>query len=268
MSIRRLLLSVVLAMALVPATTLAAQAAPPTNDTVAGATVITSLPTTITQDTTEATTDETDALVNSACGAPFTNASVWFVLTASESGGVVATMEGSDYSGGFIVTEGPPATGNLVACGPTSVAFPVSAGATYYVVAFSDTEANGGTLVVTFDATPPPPSVTLDVDDRAQVDRNGSVVLSGTYTCADADFADVFGTVTQRVGRVFISGSFGLSLLCDGSPQTWQAETVGQTGLFAGGKAATVSFAFACNVVTCTEYTFEDTVKLSKGRPR
>ena len=45
-----------------------AQAAPPPNDTFAGAKVISSLPFSDTLDTTQATTDQTDAQVASGCG--------------------------------------------------------------------------------------------------------------------------------------------------------------------------------------------------------
>ena len=52
----------------------------PTNDTVAGATPISALPFTATLDTTQATTDATDASLNANCGAPATEASVWYYL--------------------------------------------------------------------------------------------------------------------------------------------------------------------------------------------
>src|SRR5690349_23394335 len=68
---------------LLPVMATAASAAPAPNDTAAAATVVSSLPTTISQDTTGATTDATDAALNANCGAPFTNASVWFKYTAA-----------------------------------------------------------------------------------------------------------------------------------------------------------------------------------------
>ena len=147
MKLIRTLAAAVCAAALTMASAAPATAAPPGNDTVAGATAITVLPTTISQDTTQATTDALDATLNADCGAPATNASVWFTYTDTTGTGFVVDMSASDYSGGFIVTAGDPADGNLVACGPTTVA--VSGGepgTTYYVVAFSDSEVNGGSL--------------------------------------------------------------------------------------------------------------------------
>jgi len=57
-----------------------AYAAAPTNDTFAGATAIGAVPFSTTVDTSEATTDADDANANAICGAPSTDASVWFSL--------------------------------------------------------------------------------------------------------------------------------------------------------------------------------------------
>ena len=132
------------AFLLLPFTATAAFAAAPPNDTAAGATPV-SLGQTYTQDTTEATTDALDASLNAQCGAPFTNASVWFTYTDTTGAGFLADMTASDYSGGFMIAEGDPADGNLVACGPGQVATRGAAGTTYYVVAFSDTATNAAT---------------------------------------------------------------------------------------------------------------------------
>lgn len=51
--------------------------AAPTNDTIANATPITSVPFTDTFDSTGATTGAEDAAINATCGAPVTNVSVW-----------------------------------------------------------------------------------------------------------------------------------------------------------------------------------------------
>src|SRR6478672_4019586 len=67
----RLLVALAAAALLAPLGATTASAAP-TNDTVAGATAITSLPKTVTQDTRTATTDTVDAGLNAICGAPAT----------------------------------------------------------------------------------------------------------------------------------------------------------------------------------------------------
>ena len=270
-TLSRTTLSAVAALLLAPALATAAQAAPATNDTVATATVVSTLPTTITEDTTSATTDATDAALNDQCGAPATNASVWFTYTATADGGVIADMSGSDYSGGFMVTEGNPSGGNLVACGPTTVGFATTAGQQYYIVAFSDTATQGGSLQVLFDKAPPAPEVSLTVNPRGTAYKDGSAKLSGTYSCTNADdfFSDIEGTLTQRVGRLKINGDFFINpLQCDGLTHPWEALVTSTNGLFRGGKGASVTFVFACGLFDCSVGYAEQTVQLSSGGKR
>lgn len=263
------LLSTAAALAMVPGFAVSAHAATPTNDTASGATEISSLPTTINEDTSQATTDSLDASLNADCGAPATNASVWFKYTDPTGDGFVATMENSDYSGGFMVTEGDPAQGNLVACGPTTVGVRTTPGATYYVVAFSDTSANGGQLEVTFDKVPPMPDISISADPTGVAYKDGSALVTGTYSCTNADGWDseIDGTLTQRVGRVKIVGYFYVYPLdCDGATHTWSAQVTSDNGLFRGGKAASVSFGYACGPLDCAEGYTEQTVQLSSRR--
>jgi len=269
MKLLRSTLSAAAALMLLPTMALAASAAPAPNDTVAGATAITALPTTITQDTTGATTDDLDAALNAGCGAPATNASVWFSYTDPDGGGVLADMSASSYTGGFMVTEGDPSLGNLVACGPTTVVFSTEPGKTYYVVAFSDTATNGGQLTVLFDEAPPAPEATITVDPRGTAYKDGSARLTGTYSCTNADdfYSDIEGNLTQRVGRVKINGFFFVNpLRCDGAVNSWEAVAYSDNGLFRGGKSATVAFTFACGAFECGVGYTEQTVQLSTNK--
>ena len=76
----------------------------------------------------------------------------------------------------------------------------------------------------------------------------------------------MFGQVRQRVGRIFITGSFDtfIDAPCDGSTIDWEAFVLAENGLFAGGKAATVAIAFGCTDF-CSEAFLEATVQLRKG---
>jgi hypothetical protein len=271
MNLLRACVSTAAALLLVPTVAVSAHAADaPPNDTLSGATVISSLPTTIGEDTSAATTDAVDAKLNANCGAPATNASVWFQYTDTTGEGFVATMANSSYSGGFMVTEGDPAQGNLVACGPTTVGVHGTPGATYYVVAFSDTATNGGQLAVTFDKAPPMPQISATADPKAVANKDGSATLTGTYTCSNADgwSSDLEGTLTQRVGRVKIVGYFtAYPLSCDGAAHPWSALVTSDNGLFRGGKAASVTFGFACGLLDCAMGYSEQIVQLnSRGR--
>lgn len=264
----RMFVALVAAAALLPLTAPASYAAAPTNDVPAGAVALT-LGQTWNQDTTEATTDALDAALNRTCGAPVTNASVWFTYTDPTGAGFLADMTASDYSGGFIVTAGDPANGDFVACGPDAVAVRGTAGTTYYLVAFSDNATLGGNLSVTLSEPPPAPEVTLTIDPRGTADKAGTAHISGTYSCSNADGyqSDIEGMLTQRVGRTKITGFFfSYPLECDGAVHPWDAFVVSDTGLFSGGKAANVSVAFACGMVDCAAYQTGATIQLDRAR--
>jgi hypothetical protein len=265
----RLLVALAVAALLAPLGATTASAAP-TNDTVAGATAITSLPKTVTQDTRTATTDTVDAGLNAICGAPATNASVWFTYTDTTGSGLVVDVRDSGYSAGVAIVAGSPtAGGELVACSPGVAAASGAAGTTYYVMAFSDTPGvNGGDLVATFEPTPPAPETTVTVDPRATAYKDGSARLTGTYSCLNADGyqSDIEGELVQQVGRVKISGMFFVyPLECDGAVHPWDAIVTSQNGLFAGGKAANVSVAFACGLVECSAAFVEQRVQVSRN---
>ncbi|GAB3073830.1 hypothetical protein GCM10027053_44290 [Intrasporangium mesophilum] len=267
---RHIFVAAVTAALLVPAAATTALAAPPGNDTPSGAVAITSVPTTKSQSTTEATTDALDASLNANCGAPVTNGSVWFTYTDTTGAGLVVDVSGSDFSAGAMIVQGDPTSGGeLVACGPgvtATVGGP--AGTTYYVMAFSDTPGVvGGNLVATFDKAPPSPTAALTVSSRASAYKDGSMLLSGTYACTNADFfSDLSGQVVQRVGRVKITGFFDLfGLECDGATHPWQALVTSDNGLFAGGKAANVSIVFACGLIECAEQFVEQKVQVSRN---
>src|SRR6478735_5709181 len=103
----------------------AALAAAPGNDVSGGALAIGALPYSTTLDTTQATTDADDAELNPPeCGAPATDASVWFTFTAAADGFVVADVSGSDYSAGASAGEGTPGSLTWLGCGPGGTAFP------------------------------------------------------------------------------------------------------------------------------------------------
>src|SRR5690242_13866956 len=163
----RIVLTSAAALVLLPFVSLsAAFAAAPGNDTPSGATVIGALPTTIDEDTTQATTDAADATLNDQCGATQTGASMWFSYTDTTGTGFIAAVDGSDYSAGVLVTEGDPALGNVITCGPGAVAVETTIGTTYYVMTFADSSTSGGHLHLTMDVAPPPPDLTVTANPR------------------------------------------------------------------------------------------------------
>ena len=219
----------------------------------------------------EATTDAQDAQLNESCGAPSTDASVWYTLVGT-GGGVVIDVSASDYPAGVLVGVGSPGALDTVVCGPGAVALATEPGTTYFVLAIddqSDGAGNGALLDISFNEAPPPPTVDVTVASRGTVDtRTGVARLTGTYTCSNADSIEIFGDVTQPVGRFAIRGFFDIFEVgtCDGTPQAWSADVFPDNGKFAGGKAATVAFSFACGAFECAFGFTEHRVSLRGGR--
>ncbi|AXG14860.1 hypothetical protein DN585_16910 [Intrasporangium calvum] len=238
----------------------------------AGAEAIAALPFATTLDTTEATTDADDAELNGQCGAPAMDASVWYSYTAEADSLLLADAFESDYSAGVLVATGAPGNFLVQGCGPGGAGWEAMAGETYYIVVFDDQEdgtGNGGTMSLTVDVAPPAPAIEATVNPLGWFDaRTGFATISGTVTCdSSADFAFVDVTLQQRVGRFIVRGYGGTEVFCDGTPQPWSAEISGETGLFKGGRALSVSFSVACNSGGCSEYFDETEVRLT-GKKR
>jgi hypothetical protein len=246
-------------------------AAAPGNDTYGGRQAIDSLPFSASVDTTEATTDADDAEANDPdlCGAPATDASVWYEFVAPADGSFIVDVSTSDYPAGVIVVSGSPGSFTFVNCGPAFVTFPGTSGVTYAILVFDyDGVGNGGTLEITVEAAPPPPEVHLTVDATGDFNsRTGSATIRGTITCTGADEFDKKGIdvqVSQAVGRFKFTGQGAAEFACDGTSRPWTVEVLSSSGKFGGGKAAVVAHALACNNFGCDEDSVERVVTLKK----
>lgn len=247
-----------------------ALAAAPTNDLYTGRTTIGALPFSETLDTTEATTDADDVELNAECGAPATDASVWYEFTATADMGVLVDVSASDYSAGVLVGTGAPGSFSIVSCGPAGVIFFAESGVTYAILAIDDQldeAGTGGTLVISVDEAPPPPEIDITVDPTGTFNpQTGSATISGTVTCSgDADFASVEVELRQRVGRFVITGFGWMDPFCDGTTQPWSIEVTGSNGLFKGGQAVAVTFAIACGEFDCG-FDFEEATVRLRGK--
>lgn len=266
------LLSSMAALALLPLTAIPAQAAPPANDTWENATVITSLPAHITQDTSEATTDQvTQDLARDYCSfdddAP-SAASVWFRYTA-DAPAFTVSMADSDYSGRTMVAQGDPTSPTSVECGQYVAAVP---GATYYIVASA--WETGGNLVLDVQAAPPPPEMDLKVTGGT-VERDGSVTLTGTYKCRYATNLQMSGQLTQRLGRTLIRSEYFWkywgsdsepALNCDGTTQQWDSGRIRpDTGVLAPGRVALSAQYYAYSEYASTEGELDQEIRLRRN---
>jgi hypothetical protein len=265
-------LSLAVASALLLAPT-AAFAAPPSNDTFPGAVPIATVPFDVTVDTSEATTDADDAATNPDCGAPATDASVWYSITPTADTAYLVDVSASSYTAGVTVVTGTPATGfTLVTCGPSSIAFTATAGTTYYLLAFDDQEdavGNGGTLRLHVEETAPPPTIDLTVKKTGTfVKKTGVATLSGTVTCSgQSDFAFVDGELRQPVGRAIVIGYFSFEVTCDGVTRKWTNEVLPYYPgtKFGGGNSAAMTYAVACGQFFCSENYQEHAVRLRRA---
>ena len=126
--------------------------APPPNDDIGGAVVVTEpLPFTFTESTVEATTSPEEAAFNSFCGAPAFDHAVWFTATPTLDGNIGVDVSASDYTAGILVLTGTPGDLTPINCGPGRIAGPVTAGQTYYLLIFGDglSTPTSGNLVMT-----------------------------------------------------------------------------------------------------------------------
>lgn len=248
-----------------------ALAAQPSNDTYVGRTVIGSLPFSDTVETTDATSDADDVDINdNFCGAPATDASVWYELTATADAFLLVDVSASSYSAGVFVGTGSPGSFSPEACAPGGAAFLAVNGQTYTILAFDDQtdgSGNGGTLEITIDAAPPPPTVDVTVNPTGTFNKaTGSATLSGTFSCTgEAVFTGIDVQLSQAVGRFTITGFgslFSEAPVCDGTVQPWSVDVFGSNGKFKGGHAVAVTFAFACGTFECGFDEAQTTVKL------
>lgn len=246
---------------------LPASAAVPSNDTIAGATVISSVPFSETVDTTEATTDAEDAAINANCGAPATNGSVWYSLTASAAAYVVDVSQ-STFTAGVIVATGTPGNLSIVTCGPRSVGFETVAGTTYYLMAFSDNpDVVGGQLSISVTESTPAPKVSMVINEVGRVDgRTGAATVSGTYTCeGQADFGFLQGRLSQKQGNIHVVGDFAQDGLTCGGTFKWEATITPESGKFKRGDAASIAVVVGCNQLGCNSYETLDVIRLKGG---
>jgi hypothetical protein len=242
-------------------------AAAPLNDTYATRQVINALPFSDSLDTSEATTDALDGEANE-CGAPFTDASVWYEFVPDADAQIIIDTQGSDYATGIFVMTGSPGSFTLQACGATGVTVGASAGVTLTILVFDyDGEGNGGNLELTVSLAPPPPIVDLAVDPSGSFNsRTGLATVRGTVTCTNG-FEDgknlISVQLTQAVGRFKFSGEGWTVFTCDGTAHAWAVDVGAANGKFGGGKATVFASAFAC-AFDCGEDTVERTVTLKK----
>jgi hypothetical protein len=264
-----------LAFSAILAQAFSAMAAPPSNDTLAGATAIDAIPFGDAVDTTEATTDADDdelAASNAPCDPRQSGLqlakTVWYSVNLASGTDLSVDFAGSDFQPGVIVATGGPGSWSVVTCG-FNASFVAAAGETYFLLVFDVFGTTGGQLEINVSEPLPPPEVSLTVDPLGHVAaRTGSATINGTVLCSGAaDFTDLEVMVSQPVGRFTVMGFFSTDFVCDGTLHTFTAEVVPFNGKFAGGRATVSAFASACGSSSeCGEDSVEQRIML-RGQP-
>jgi hypothetical protein len=200
----------------------------PSNDDIAGATQITSLPFTDSLDTAEATVGATDSRCNIA--------SVWYAFTPTETGRVEVETLGSDFQTSIELLTGDPADPTSIECNwgiRSNLVAEVTAGQTYFVMVGNccgDETVGpgfvgpGGDLVVTVRTAPPLiTTITITAGRPATLTPIGTVFVTGTVTCDQPAGLAITVEVTQRRGGN-AARAIGYSFaMCDSTPSPWRA---------------------------------------------
>jgi hypothetical protein len=217
----------------------------PPNDTFEQATVISSLPFSQTLDTTEATTDSTDAEALAACGGPSfpVAATVWYEYTApvDQSVLILTGPVPPSYSTGVAVLTGSPGSLSAVTCFPSQAgSFSATAGVTYHIGVADISGGSGGTLYLTVDT----PGVELTVDRFGRFDpKTGVATVTGTFTCPSGLTGQISGALFQPSAieiteKTVISATPNpIDAPCNGAAQQWSIAFTPFAGKFRGGPA-------------------------------
>lgn len=222
-------------------------AAQPTNDDFDDAAEIPDLPFFDMVDTTQATTaaDDPDCFGQGP--------TVWYSFTPLVDTEIQADTFGSDYDTTLSVYTGTRGALDQLVCNDDAgfstqsrVRFDAFSGETYFFMIGSFGSGAGGTLEFSVDVAPPAPpplEIDLSIDRTGRFLPTGEAEISGTLTCSQPAFADLFGSLRQTVGRFIVQGFFSTFFECDGET-AWSATATSDTGLFRGGPAKVDAFAF------------------------
>lgn len=265
-SITKPLARITLALVALAAFATPALAAAPNNDTAANAKLV-SFGFSETLDTSQATTDAADAQLNEDCGAPATDASVWYAFDG-DGHDVKVDVGGSNYSAGVLIATGTPGNLTTLDCGPSYAVFTAEVGTRYYVMAFDDQgdeTGTGGLLKIEFkQAFIPELEISLNRYGSFE-SRSGAATVSGSITCSDGAEFSIFVDASQKVGRGSVTGFGGYDGTCDGTIQHWSIVIQPGSGKFAGGKLEATAFATAFGD-TFTDRETTQTVQLRKKK--
>ncbi|MFL6026164.1 MAG: hypothetical protein ACJ72K_04465, partial [Friedmanniella sp.] len=187
-----------------------ATAAPPANDDIARATVISTVPSRFTVDTRDATTGPTDG-----AGCIGAN-SVWYRFQPTSNVTARAVTAGSDYDTVLAIFAGVPSELTQVACNDDRIGLAsgeqlqFAASQTYFLAISSycgeESCSAGGHAVLRL-YEPAPLSVSGSTSDAKADDVSGEALLTGEHSCSNASLITFTITIRQRLGARVARGT-------------------------------------------------------------
>jgi hypothetical protein len=229
-----------------------ASASPPSNDDIANATEITSLPFREVVDLSQATWDfSTDSSRCAGYGR-----SVWYSFTPASDELVAFDPSASNYYMDIDVFTGSPGALSFVGCRQLGgYVLNAIGGTTYWIMASTNCCAAPPNPILDLYVYPAvaPPQATVSIESGT-ADRGGNVTINGTLDCAGIapTGGRIAGTVRQSVGRLSsVSATFTATASCAGTQQ-WTALAQPAVGKFTGGPATVNASATVCNAVGCS----------------
>jgi hypothetical protein len=212
---------------------------PPPNDDFDQPTIIPSIPFTVNEDAANATIAPDDPYCYGA------NQTVWFAYTPESNIRLEANNFGSNYYSALSVYTGARGSLNQIACNLFSggssnsrVRFDAVAGTTYYFAVSSLYPVSPADLVFNLLEAPPPFSFAPTVSQFGSVQpTTGAATITGSVTCTEPAYVNIYGQLIQTHAGTPISGYFGTYMPCDGTTP-WSATVQTQAALFHGRSAA------------------------------
>jgi hypothetical protein len=234
-----------LVITLLPSVSLAA---PPANDDLDRATVISSLPFRQRVDISTATVTAEDPDCSGKGG------SLWFRFTPSDDMQVVALARRPHFRPFISIWEATEGGLAEVFCDNRNLPiFDATAGTTYFI-RFAANRVRDGRAALAVNEVPPPVDVQIDVDPEGVIDSTTEeVTITGTVTCSAEQEIYYYGAIRQPgPDRRFIQGYFEGEADCSPTPTEF-TETFFGDGIFADGSASVETASVLCNRYNCTE---------------
>lgn len=221
---------------------------PPPNDDFDNATVVPSMPFSVSENATNATVAPDDPF-----GCAGRNQTVWYAFTPNTNIRLEANLFGSNYDTTLSVYTGSRAALTQVACSDDSnntlqsrVRFDAVAGTTYYFMASSFYPVSSANLVFNLLQAPPPLTIAPSVTQFGSVSpTTGTATVSGFVTSSQPTFVTISGQLKQMQGGTPISGFFSVFVPCTAETNPWSVTIRSvpalfhgrSTALFTGGRA-------------------------------